>query len=330
VLLALETGLETESLTRLKADCLKNPVKGFIEIEYCKRRARGSEWRRLRVRDGGVNTPGGLVRLALRLSARARRHKGTEALWVYLSIFGFVEGVNHLCILARYFVRHHALLGDDGQPLRLALSRLRKTQKAEWYIKTQGQLDEFAVGHSPRVAANHYADIPALRHLHEQTVAEALQDALEDALRPKVVPPSEERAMHVDPGHASLPVPPLEVTAFLDGAQDVWLASCSGFYDSPFGTQGQPCPIPFWGCLECVNAVITSRKLPALIAFLNFMTAQRESLTAADWSAKFARAYRRIAEQILPAFPEADVLAARAIATSTASVLYLPPEAGAR
>jgi hypothetical protein len=76
--------------------------------------------------------------------------------------------------------------------------------------------------------------------------------------------------------------------------------------------------------------VITSRKLPALIAFLNFMTVQRESLTAADWSAKFARAYRRIAEQILPAFPEADVLAARAIATNTASVLYLPPEAGAR
>jgi hypothetical protein len=44
------------------------------------------------------------------------------------------------------------------------------------------------------------------------------------------------------------------------------LASCIGFYDSPFGTKGKACPVPFWGCLECRNAVITSRKLPALIA----------------------------------------------------------------
>lgn len=32
------------------------------EIEYCKRRARGAEWKRLRVRDGGSSTPGGLIR----------------------------------------------------------------------------------------------------------------------------------------------------------------------------------------------------------------------------------------------------------------------------
>ncbi|MFZ5732448.1 MAG: hypothetical protein ACOY4O_06925, partial [Pseudomonadota bacterium] len=124
--------------------------------------------------------------------------------------------------------------------------------------------------------------------------------------------------------------PPAEAIAFLDGAHDLWLVSCGGFYDSPFGSKGKACPVPFWGCLECKNAVITSRKLPALIAFQTFMIAQREQLSAGDWAAQFAGAHRRIAEQILPAFPEAQVAAARAIAATRKDILYLPPEAGAR
>jgi hypothetical protein len=87
--------------------------------------------------------------------------------------------------------------------------------------------------------------------------------------------------------------------------------------------------VPFWGCLDCGNAVITSRKLPALIAFQDFMVAQRDNLHAADWTAKFGQAHRRIAEQILPAFPPAVVAAAQTIADSQAGLLYLPPEAGA-
>ena len=156
-----------------------------------------------------------------------------------------------------------------------------------------------------------------VRHdVHEQTVADALKDALDDALKPtdhscRLT----RRQIRKDPsGRAAIPIIPEEVVAFLDGAQDVWLASCSGFYASPFASHGQPCPVPFWGCLECENAVITSRKLPAIIAFLDFIVAQREVLSAPDWSTKFRRAHRRIAEQILPAFPEADVAAARAIA----------------
>lgn len=330
VLLSLETGLEIEACTRLKAGCLRNPTKGSVEIEYLKRRARGAEWKRLRVRDGGPTTPGGLIRLARRLTARARRHAGGEALWVYCCHAGLIAGMKYHSIPAQYFVRRHALVDDDGAVLHLQLARLRKTQKAEWYLKTNGQLDAFAVGHSLEVAANHYADIPALRHVHEQTVAEALQDAADAALEPHVVTPDAEQAIRAEPAHADLPVPAGEVVAFLDGAQDVWLASCSGFYDSPFGRKGEACPVAFWGCLECPNAVITSRKLPALIAFLDFMTGQRESLTAGDWAVKFARAYRRIAEQILPAFPEPVVAAARSIAADRSDLLHLPPEAGAR
>jgi hypothetical protein len=329
VLLSLETGLEIECLKDLKSDCLKNPSKGTVEIEYCKRRARGSEWKRLRVRDGGSSTPGGLVRLAIRLSARARRHAGTDRLWTYCTLLGLITPKN-LKYPTRCFIARHGVVDDRGNTLHLMLSRLRKTQKAEWYVRTEGQMERFAVGHTPEVATNHYADIPALRHVHEQAVADGLQDALDAAFKPRLIPPEEEAAIRADPDVSDLPVMPEEVIAFLNGSQDLWLASCTGFYDSPFGAKGKACPVPFWGCLECRNAVITSRKLPALIAFLDFMIAQRAELMASDWAVKFGRAYKRITEQILPSFPEAVVAAGRVIAASRADVLYLPPEAGAR
>ncbi|MFX7961235.1 hypothetical protein ABTK60_20310, partial [Acinetobacter baumannii] len=77
------------------------------------------------------------------------------------------------------------------------------------------------------------------------------------------------------------------IPALLDGDQDVWLAACAGFQNSPFAEAGSPCPQPFWGCLECRNAVITARKLPAILAFLDFIEGERAGLSAADWSIKF-------------------------------------------
>ena len=144
---------------------------------------------------------------------------------------------------------------------------------------------------------SHYGDIPALRSIHEGTVAEALMDAVEDALRPTVLTPEAEANGLAALSSAQLGFPEgmaTDVPALLAGEQDVWLASCSGFYSSPFATSGKACPVPFWGCLECRNGVITTRKLPALMAFLDFVVDQRRLLTEADWQAKFGRAHHRI------------------------------------
>ncbi len=118
--------------------------------------------------------------------------------------------------------------------------------------------------------------------------------------------------------------------ALLDDEQDVWLASCCGFYASPLGQPGEACPTPFWGCLECSNAVITARKLPALIAFDAFMIGQRPLMDERSWAAKFGQAHRRIVEQILPAFPPQTVAEARIAARKPdCNLIYLPPEAQA-
>ena len=95
VLLSLETGIEIECCKALTTACLKNPAAGTVEIEYCKRRARGAEWRRLRVRDGSSGTPGGLIRMVLRLTEPARRWVGTDSLWCYFQRGHLVAGIAH-------------------------------------------------------------------------------------------------------------------------------------------------------------------------------------------------------------------------------------------
>lgn len=331
VLVSLDTGLEIEPIKGLRADCLKNPAGGYVEIEYCKRRARGAEWKRVHVRDGGSSTPGGLIRKVLQWTGAARSQFGADALWVHFAWGRLTPRVLSMKEPAASWTGRHDLRDERGQPLCLNLTRLRKTHKAAWYRRTGGQLDRFAVGHSIEIAANHYADIPALRHIHDAAIAEAMTDALDAALRPCVLSPEEEAAMQTDPDQAvDLPVSgPAAVNALFSGEQDVWLASCAGFYKSPFGAVGEACPSPFWGCLECSNAVITVRKLPALLSFLDFIRAQRQALAERDWLTKFGRVHGRIADQILPRFSETEIEQARQVAAADPTLIYLPPEAGA-
>jgi len=310
VLLALETGLEIECCKALTIDCLRNATGGTVEVAYLKRRARGAEHKTLRVRDGGSATPGGLIRQVIALTATARRHHPSESLWVYYRRGALVAGISHPRERVAAWTEAHAIVDDEARPLHLRLSALRKTHKALWYLKTEGRMARFAVGHTAEVAARHYADVPALRPLHEQTLADAFEEAV--AGGPKIILPVEEAAGRPDPAGAT------ELPA---DEQDVWLASCGGFYASPFGAAGAPCPTPFWACLECSNAVISARKLPAILGFLAFVLAERHRLSAEDWRAKFGRAHARIVHQILPAFGDAVVGAARAEAPA-----YLPPE----
>lgn len=327
ILLALETGMEAESLIRLKADCLVNPTKGYVEIAYHKRRARGADWKRLRVRDGGSTTPGGLIRLALALTERARRHLGSDRLWVLWTVAGLRpasdDGPNDL----DRFAADHGLVDDEDRPLHINLSRLRKTQKAEWYHRTGGQMEQFAIGHTVAVAARHYAEIPALAHIHDAALAGAFRDALDaarivpaEAAAPPTLLVTSDNLQQVHKDNHTDPHP-----------QDLWLARCGDFFASPFADRGRACPTPFWGCLECRNAVISEAKLPALLAFQAFMAGQRSALSAEDWAVKFGRVFARISHQILPSFPPRAVEAARAAyQADPADPLYLPIEATAQ
>jgi len=330
VLLSLETGLEIECNKALTIDCLRNASAGVVDVAYIKRRARGAEHKTIKVRDGGVGTPGGLIRRIIEVTAAARHHHASQALWVHHRCGALTDQIGHSRETIDAWTRPRGIVDDEGRPLHLVLSRLRKTHKALWYSRTEGHMARFAVGHTPEVAARHYADVPSLRPLHEAAVAEAFTEAVASSA-PVVLAAAEEEAWRRAPPsvNADDPVQGGHIAALLNGEQDVWLASCAGFYDSPLGAPGSPCPQPFWGCLDCSNAVISTRKLPAILAFLTFIEMQREALTAADWNLKFDRAHARITTQVLPVFSETDIAQARALIADHQHALYLPPEAHA-
>ncbi|HEV2809062.1 MAG TPA: hypothetical protein VGV93_01525 [Acidimicrobiales bacterium] len=330
LLLALESGIEIEACKELRADCLGNTEGGRVEVRYRKRRAGTRQERSVWVRDSGMYSPGRLIRIVLRLTQRARAHSGSEHLWLVI----FQSRLHPAAMTAgsgvfAKFVKRYDLRGDDGRPLRLQPVRLRKTHKAGRYLATNGQLEDFAGGnHTPSVAGDHYGAIEALRRFHEAAIERALHDAVAVARSATVLTADEEDALFADPvaGSDVLGVAPAQVKALLGGEQDVWLSSCRDFFDSPFGTPGAACPTPFWACLGCANAVITTRKLPALLSFLAHVVEARSAMPADQWAATYGEAHRQLTENVLPRFPPAVVAAARAAADLDPELIYLPPQ----
>ncbi|WP_226998521.1 hypothetical protein [Tardibacter chloracetimidivorans] len=209
----------------------------------------------------------------------------------------------------------------------LLLSRLRKTHKALWYTKTEGHIARFAVGHSREVAGGATMLIcrrsgPCTRRPSPTPSAQRSPPAM-----PTVLPPTAEQALRKAPDQAEPLMPLATVGPLLDGEQDVWLAACAGFHNSPFAEAGSPCAQPFWGCLDCPNAVITARKLPAILAFLVFV-----ERTAAEPARDRLGGQVRPRpcphhRQVVPAFSDAVIADARRQMESER--LYLPPEARA-
>lgn len=302
------TGLEPECAKSLRADCLSSPSHGFVTLAYEKKRAQPRTAKTMRIRDGGLATPGGLIRLAARLTEQARAASGADALWVGAGpgeprAF-FDTGYGMARQLRAWASRHRLgeLTDRHGGGVRLDLRRLRKTVKSQAYLRSGGVLDDFAAGHTKQVAAARYADISAHLELHEQAVEAGLRQALEAALGPPVVATGSGVGLAV-PGGETPALTPAQARAAATTAQDVFLASCTDFHASPFArSPGGPCPVAVWGCLECPNAVFTERHLPSLTGFARFLADQREQMPAPEWQARFGLAHERLTTGILPAF----------------------------
>src|SRR3546814_8862817 len=89
----------------------------------------------MRVRDGGGGTPGGLIRRLIEATATARTHLNDDRIWVYHNAGGLRAGIRHPTERIDAWVAQNDIVDDDGKPLHLLLSRLRKTHKALWYTK---------------------------------------------------------------------------------------------------------------------------------------------------------------------------------------------------
>lgn len=330
VMLALQSGLPIECVTSLRRDCLRNPAAGTVQVDHEKWRAGPSPFRSKRYPDAGLRTPGGIVRAVLEVTDRAALHSGSPWLFVAYRLGGLGRPTFHHESKAK-FVDRHRLVDDAGQPLVLRFSRLRKTRMAEWAKEVKGDPEALArLGdHTLQVNWESYADVEAMRPVYEETIAAGLAhalDAADRAAKARVLTPTAEAALRDDPATAaeSLGVAEEDVAGVLDGDADTWLAACTGFERSPFGRPGEPCPEPFWGCLECPNAVIAERKLPAILSTLDAMVAERSRMAPDAWRARFGRPFLRIVNDVVPAFGAAAWDRAREVAAERSSLRALP------
>ena len=337
IAVALRVEIPIECLRTLRRGCMKNPARGYVSIEYVK--GRGGirpKIKRERVRDGGINTPGGLIRLALELSEpsaermRARNDPDADYLWV-----GFVErgepSWRRFRLCTNNFKRaigNLDLVDDEGRRIdMIAPSRLRKTVKRDNYLRHAGHLRRFASDNSRPVAARHYAAVDGLREQHARSVAVAETQLFEMAMVPLVLPPAEEAGALV----SGLSIGDREldasaVASLVSGEADTFLGICSGFWSSPMRRNGDnSCAIAFTGCLHCPNAVFTARKLPALLTYLAWLDERRDLMTEAEWHERHGAEHDRIAVQIIPMFDASEIDQARAVVGSTVAAPILPP-----
>lgn len=204
---ALRTGANSTPLLEASRDCLRpHPfMPNMMLLETFKRRGNATKLAGLRYskeHDHPLPIPMdgvALIRKALKLAeplvAEAKPHH-RNLVWLYraegcrigqvaaLTTNTLVHGITAL-------IKRHDLRADDGEPLRLNLSRLRKTVEHRLFDLSGGDLIATAalMGHHPKVADTHYLACTQQIRENATFVGEALPDIYRSGEgRKKVIP----------------------------------------------------------------------------------------------------------------------------------------------
>lgn len=207
--LAMRTGLNTTPLLELKRDCLKpHPFMPRMRlIEAFKGRSNATQIKALRYTSKigvPVSIPMDGVALFEHLLKRTEPLVAIAPLELKNSVWLYqAQAKAHLGKLTRLdgsvlgyniagFVRRHGLLGDDGRPLALNTSRLRKTMENRLWRLSNGDLFTVAaiMGHDPKVADQSYLSVTDDMRSNAVFVGEALPDTYRTA-KGATLPPLE-------------------------------------------------------------------------------------------------------------------------------------------
>jgi hypothetical protein len=186
------------------------------------------------------------------------------------------------------------------------------------YLAVTGRFPDAAINHGVEVAGNHYHQVEANRELHLDTVEQGLTAGLAAATQlPQVIA-----------NETDLPEP-IEVPhdlqdALVAGDLSLFTNDCLDFHHSPFGDPDSNCPVPFWGCLGCGNAVIRESHLANVFRFLDHAAEQRDLLPHDSWLILFGRKAQNIHNHVLPRFNDSQLASARAEANLGHASVFLP------
>lgn len=312
---AVRTGANPTPLLEATRDCLRpHPfLPNLMLLELFKRRGNSTRLVNLRYskeQDGSLAIPMdgvGLIRKVhevtqpLVVDAMAEHR---DRLWLYrdgsyrrpgriavLTHATLAEGISAL-------VARHDLRGDDGEPMRLNLSRLRKTMEQRLWALSGGDLISTAalMGHDPKVADSHYLQCTQKIRENAAFVGEALADIYDKGFGDEGVASTVPALPNISP-----------------------TGRCKDPYNGDRAPKnGHPCD-DFLSCLACTSYTVVGSPadLHRLFSFYWFLEREALRIRAADWRAEFRNTMNLIDRFTADKFDTDLVEAAKAYAKLT-------------
>ncbi|UBV17757.1 hypothetical protein [Mycolicibacterium fortuitum] len=283
-----------------------------------------------------LKTPGAFYLLLHELTERGRYFSKSKTVWsvwrassqkgpqpAARHIDPFADDISHDLRL-RIWVDSKQLRGDDGLPLKLQLSRLKKTEDIRRTRSLGGHLPSAALTNGIDTLFRDYlAGDTSVREWADDTVERALHEA-EAAARnfaPRVLGEADENDAHADSANLArtLSTTQHKVSQALSGRLDTEVASCLDFDHHP--DTGKQCTASFSTCLMCSNALVMERHLPALLAMLHRLEGALDGTDAETWCRQHGVLWLVLTRHVLPRFTEAQRCRAPAPTADVLAVL---------
>lgn len=283
--LALRTGLNPSSMLELGRDCLKpHPLlPSMMLLQAFKRRGNGTHLKGLRFSESRASPTSipmdgvGLLTLILKrtenLVAGAPAHF-KDRVWLHHKEGGQGSGEvtaiksDALVLKTQAFIQRHDLRADDGSPLRLNLSRLRKTMANRVFAISDGDLLVSAaiMGHQPQVAETHYLACTDEMRRNATFVGEALVETYRGA--------GSESSGNV------IPIHPLEATP---------VGRCKDSLNGDKAPKDGSHCMDFFSCFSCRSYAVVGvhKDLHRLFSFYWFLNAERLDARSQAWREHF-------------------------------------------
>ena len=234
----------------------------------------------------------------------------------------------------RRWVAVNGVLGDDGEPLKIHLHRIRTTHDAlsahpQWKGSRRSVIDP---NRSPQAEGDSYLSVTTREQqlAAEEVIASAQGDMLRRA-RPLLVLRDEQLAglLASYPGRvAALGLDDMALRELVAGPRDVFTAACADQLSGLHGPEGKPCPARPWVCLLCPLALFAPRHLPNLMRLRAFFSRQWNNMPGSHFMSVFGPYSQRLDDLLQPGtyFPEHALDQAARQVTGTDGELPLRPE----
>lgn len=295
LVIALHTGRNTWPLLEMSPDCLRpHPKDNVLFLVLYKRRGHSTSKAAIRA-DFDCSqiesmptvkpTVARLIRRVVELSARLRPEAPAhlrDRIWLYrlrtpgrgVGVVGEVTALNPstLARAVKVLVKRYSLVDTDGRPLRINVSRLRKTFVNRVYEILDGNVVATAA------AAGDTVKVTSLNYLRPGDDAEKNWKFLGEALIQELI------------------------TNTIGATERTPMGRCSDSKNGEYAPKraGAAC-ISFINCIRCRNYVVTGDDLYRLFSFYWCVLKQRARMEPKRWRHQFAHIMRLIDRDVIGA-----------------------------